>query len=618
MTQADLNRAQRRKRRKQILFTSLGLSFISHLVILFIIYSNPLWLSSPPRSRFSRSALSHSFEEELNLLERDHVLEEVFALLVARPSPLKEAFDSDWVALDVQTYPLAEEVTQDFVGSSLTPPFLEENTLALHSIDHPLHEDEERAPLLEEDYVLSPAPLFSAIPKDKRALSGYVLPLLLSEPFEEESPPLSSLARATQEPVDLSEMEEAMSEVPLTHASVPRELDERLRAKEPLMHSLMAFKSFGEPLVRELDIKREPILSRLKEYDFPNVSPTTSWNDHFTVDVQVAPHPEGEGYIFSLVLTPLGDLSAMQLKQNVYFVIDRSNSIERTRYENFKRATLRALNFLREGDLFNIIIFDRKIHRLSDKNLPVTKRSIEVAEQFLKKKEYQAAFAATEVYSTLKKILPSSLPEDELHTLFLLSDGNTLLDLKKQRKAILQWTQQNSGKVSLYAATAGGDNHLTLLDLLSRCNRGELIYSRTHAAFPRRLAKAVATLHLPLAKELSFQAVPAEAGHQIQLYPPSYRAPALYARQPYVIVGKSDQLKDFTLFVEGLNRGEPITIRKEISFAHAKKARILLEKRWALQEVQTNYENFLKDGKGIHLIKAEEKLNAYGGELAFK
>jgi Ca-activated chloride channel family protein len=175
------------------------------------------------------------------------------------------------------------------------------------------------------------------------------------------------------------------------------------------------------------------------------------------------------------------------MKQNYYFLIDRSNSIEKHRYQTFKRAVAKALTALHKDDTFNIIIFDSKITRLSEKPLAYTKKSIQLAEEFLEKQEHGSYFAATDIYSALSKIVPSDVPDDEANTAILITDGDSTMHPEKQRKLIQAWLEKNNNKVTLYTACVGEGNNKTLLDLLSSLSRGALLYSDTHTSFPRKL-----------------------------------------------------------------------------------------------------------------------------------
>ena len=113
-------------------------------------------------------------------------------------------------------------------------------------------------------------------------------------------------------------------------------------------------------------------LPSLSNYGIPEFN-SVEWNDIFDVDIKTVAREEG-GYLFSLSFIPKVDMSQHRLKQNYYFLIDRSSTIERNRYQSFKRAVIRSIGSLREGDHFNVVIFDSKIARLSETLIPYTKK----------------------------------------------------------------------------------------------------------------------------------------------------------------------------------------------------------------------------------------------------
>lgn len=614
------DKMQRRKGRQKILFICLGASLTLHLGALFVVYKNPYLLRNADLLTFSRSSLPLPLDEEhLSSLEKDNILEEVFEQLQTRPVQFHKPFDSEPASLGASLQPFFEEVAVKASSTLALLPVLEEPSLT-SSDDWILSPPSSSPELIQEAHQEQ----LSAPPELKNKIKLYPLPTLAQEGYLEDPSPGAAVLSILEEPSEVPYSGELREELPsVASSSLPLEVfssADKSSSKQPLM----AFRAFHEPLVEEphpgtlKQIYKNHPLAQVESYVLPDISSMVNWDDHFNIDVQVAADPEGSGYIFSLALTPIAELKEEQMKQNFYFLIDRSNSIDKQRFQAFKKATMRALASLKEGDYFNIIVFERKIKRLSEKNLPVTKRSILVAEEFLAKEEYGGLFAATEIYPLLEKVIPSDIPDNEVHTALLLTDGKTLLNLKKQQRAILEWTETNSGKVCLYTAAAGIDNNLTLLDLLSTCNRGSLIYSRTQAAFPRKLIKAISSLRAPLVKDINLQAIALKTEHQVQLYPPGYRSPTLYQKQPYIIVGKTDKLSNFTLLMDGRNGDRLITMKKEIVFTEAKKGKALLEKRWAIQDAHVSYEQFLKDGKKDHLKKAQETLKAYGGELAFE
>ncbi len=352
---------------------------------------------------------------------------------------------------------------------------------------------------------------------------------------------------------------------------------------------------------------RYSALPSLSSYGIPEYK-SVEWNEAFDVDIKTLSREEG-GYLFSLTFVPKIDLSQHCLKQNYYFLIDRSNTIERHRYQSFKRAVTRAVASLREGDNFNIIIFDSKIARLSEKMMPFTKKNQRLAEEFLERQPHGHYGPPVDLYSFLGKIIPAQIDEEEAHTAILISDGESSLKLDKQRSLINAWLLANRSKITLYTAAVGQDNNLSSLDLLGIVSRGSLLYSDTHTGFPRKLAKLVMTLRSPVAKEMSLNILANDPSSRLQIYPSSSRLPYLFSDHPYVLYGTAEKLSDFTLILEGKNKGQILSIKKEISFTKARPGNRLLSKEWRAQQAHLFYEQYLQEGKPALLEQAQKLLS---------
>lgn len=348
-------------------------------------------------------------------------------------------------------------------------------------------------------------------------------------------------------------------------------------------------------------------LPHMGAYSLVEDLPQVGWRNEFNIDVKLL--PQEKNFLFSISLTPTVDLSLSRLKQNFFFLIDRSNSIEKHRYQVFKRAVLKALSFLRAGDTFNIFILDQEITRLSNENLLFNPATLQRAETFLEKQGPGGLFSATDIYSVLEKLSPSGAKDHELYTAILLTDGDSLLSANKQRKTILRWMERNGGKLALFTAAVGKGNNLPLLEMLSGCNRGKLLYSETYAAFPRKLAKMVHDLRNPIATDLRISTISSREGDNIVLYPASSYAPNLYIDQPYVLTGSATTPSDFTLLIEGKHNGQWISLEKKISFQSVQKGGAELKANWAKSNAYYKYQQFLQSGNLAFLEDAKALLN---------
>lgn len=325
------------------------------------------------------------------------------------------------------------------------------------------------------------------------------------------------------------------------------------------------------------------------------------------------------GYLFRVELTPRNDAHFKRIAQNVFFLIDRSQSIRPARYEASKVAVINALALLQKGDTFNVMVFDKHVSKLSEKNLPWTKENIEKAREFLSRQPYGGLFATTDLYSSLGNIIPDAVADNEVNTAILLSDGDTYLTKEQQRNRIANWTKQNSGKVSLYGIASGAGNNLPLLDVLSAFNKGSLYYASTDNDINDILLSLMRHIQNPIAKEIVATPVLPEADTSILIYPTPQRLPNMYENDPYVIYGSINNLRDFHIFFQGKYYDRWLDIKQLVTFRNAKPVMsTALEKPWAFQQAYNLYDRYLNEGSIKYLDRVRQILSPYKIPVAFQ
>lgn len=339
----------------------------------------------------------------------------------------------------------------------------------------------------------------------------------------------------------------------------------------------------------------------------------------FAVKVEYAPRRQGGGYLFRLVLGPKPNVVFKTIKHNIFFLIDRSHSIDKERYAASKMAVMESLDLLREGDTFNLLVFDNQILPFAPESVPVTKRNVSAAKEWLARQPYGGLFASTDLYSSLGNIVPDAVGPQELNTAILLSDGETYLSKDKQRQAIAAWTQKNAGKIALYSLAVGKGNNLPLLDLLTALNRGRLAYSPARDQVGKALGDLMRSVASPIGKDIIGSILVPKDDVRVSLHPPRERLPDLYRDTPYILYGYCTRLEDFYLFLQGHYYDRFLDIKQRISFKEAKQVSGNdLEKQWAIQQAYDLYQKYLADGNAASLTAAKKLLTPYGIPLAFQ
>jgi von Willebrand factor type A domain len=317
--------------------------------------------------------------------------------------------------------------------------------------------------------------------------------------------------------------------------------------------------------IASLPLPQLPLFLSLANLDTINLS------DAFNAELTFLPKIEGSGYLFALTLIPREDLHLPKIQQRLTFLIDRGNSIQRERLLASKQAVLRALEELDLEDSFNIIVFDSKTDKLFSSFSLATPAALNKAEEFLNKMDLGSFFATSDPYRPLLHTIPSQVQEEEIHTVILLTDGETLSS-KSTRQALLQdWTIQNQGKVSLYIVGLDTDPNPHALEALCTLNRGRYIPASSQRGLKRQILKLAKNIKTPLAKNLSANIICRTSKHPSEIYPQTTLAPHLYQDQPYVIVGSTETLDDFIIFIQGRLRNQWLNVKKTLSFVNAKK-----------------------------------------------
>jgi Ca-activated chloride channel family protein len=331
--------------------------------------------------------------------------------------------------------------------------------------------------------------------------------------------------------------------------------------------------------------------------------------------VSISSPTDEKGYIFSITLNPVHAELIERMSQNFYFIIDASASIDRQKFSLYKRSVLKALSALQEGDRFNIIVLDKKLTRLSQRNLIFNLKSVHMAEDFLEKLNQANFITSVDLLESLEKLSEAIEDSPQMHTALLLTNGQSSEGFQGQQSRIKSFIEKNNGKIALYAAAVGGKNNLVTLDMLCNISGGKMLYSDTNAAFPRKLTNLVKSLKAPLAKDIRITAAAINNKAGLTLLTTKQTLPAIYAGEPYTIVGTMERLCDIHLTIEARHDDEWVTIEKEISFDSAK-LDTSLAVEWKKAQLTAHYQNFLKEPKIKHLKNARELLQLEHGKVA--
>lgn len=345
----------------------------------------------------------------------------------------------------------------------------------------------------------------------------------------------------------------------------------------------------------------------LTEIPPPSHLETVSYHNEFDTSVHYSKREDGKGYLFSIKMKPSQNLNFASPNQHYIFVVDGSSSIKKHRFGVFKEGVGRALSYLGEGDSFNIVIADAEMIPFSKTPTPWSRASVSKARGFLMDQNYRGFFINYNAFDLLSNVSNYFAPDKE-NIVVLITDGHSFKPLQDHKNDFKKLTKESQGKFSVFTATASQGNNLSMLDLLSTFNNGELMYSKTNASFSRQLSMLVKHIESFVAKDIHVNVTSIINDTEIEFYPNEKTLPSLYADRPYIVYGCIDELKDFDLILQGRCGDKWVNIKQTISFKHAEKATHSIKKGMALQKAYVCYDYFLKNDDPFFLQEAQNIL----------
>ena len=346
----------------------------------------------------------------------------------------------------------------------------------------------------------------------------------------------------------------------------------------------------------------------LAEIPPPSSLETVTYANEFDTEAHYMKREDGEGYFFALKMKPKENLTFSSPHQNFIYIIDGSSSIKKHRFGVFKDGVHRCLGYMKEGDSFNILVADAEVIPMSKKSVALNGRSKLQARKFLEERKYRGFFINYNPFDLLEKVSQYLDPEKD-NVVVLITDGKGFKNFKTHKEDFQKLAEASKGRFSIYTASASHENNISMLDLLSAFNGGELMYSKTHASFSRCLARMVLHVEHLIAKDIRVHVTDRKLDTGIEFYPNHTTLPSLYSDKAYTIYGTIDQLKDFDLILQGKCGDQWINIKQHISFKHAEKASHSIQRSFALQQAYVCYDYYLKGEDPFFLNEAERILD---------
>ena len=199
------------------------------------------------------------------------------------------------------------------------------------------------------------------------------------------------------------------------------------------------------------DLKIDDVQSKTHSIKLENNTITArdiKLDKDFVLDIRLAEQSFSKGYtcdlpngrkVVYLSFFPEIEMESKHTPKNYIFVIDISGSMEGYKIEQTKEAVVRCLKQLREGDKFNIIIFDTRHELFSEKIMEFNPENFEKVKKYVQSLRSRGG---TEMFSAVKAAVEQFGDEK---IIFLFTDGEVVNEHK-----IASYVRQQIGKSALF------------------------------------------------------------------------------------------------------------------------------------------------------------------------
>lgn len=258
------------------------------------------------------------------------------------------------------------------------------------------------------------------------------------------------------------------------------------------------------------------------------------------VNVDVLVHNDalrGGGY-FKISITPkLESDSLRDIPKDTLLIIDHSLSISNDKFKQFQSAVIEALAYLNPKDRFNVVAFNDRPQPLFESFAPALAQPVQEGQQFVRKLRRGGM---TDVFGSIAPFVQASNGEmSRPLNIFLLSDGQSTVNIYQADDFLRRMVGINPGNVSIYPFSVGSEANRELLDFLGYLNRGYNYHVAELANFRAQLVDYIATHSSLIINDLKYMAA-GDVGKE--LYPKAM--PHLYRRETLLIFGRFGPLDD--------------------------------------------------------------------------
>ena len=330
-----------------------------------------------------------------------------------------------------------------------------------------------------------------------------------------------------------------------------------------------------------------------------------------------------EGFFLLLANPEIKKTEEKPLPKNVIFVLDNSGSMMGNKMDQARDALKFVMNNLREGDSFNIVVFNTRLELFKDApqtfNDTTRKEALAFAEGVY-------ASGGTNIDGAMKLAFEqiAKMPEKQPTYVLFLTDGCPTVGECNEMKIAENARKNNTTKARVFAFGVGYDLNSRLLDKLVRDSSGQSEFVLPEENIEERVSRLYNKLEAPVMTNVQLVFEPADDSEAKKNNSPMVNRvyPAngfdIFAGEQLVISGRYKYPGKGTLKVTGSvgeNNTQEFTYPVELVASSSDSRYAFAEKLWAVRRIGEIIDQLDLQGKNQEMLDELIQLSIKHGIL---
>lgn len=304
--------------------------------------------------------------------------------------------------------------------------------------------------------------------------------------------------------------------------------------------------------------------------------------------ISYRPDVEEDGYFLLLATPKIAADDVKPLPRTIVFCLDDSGSMMGNKIAQARDSLKFVISRLREGDKFNIVLFNSDVVSFKEELQPLTEETRQEALAYV---DAVRARGGTNIADALKRsfsLLNEGDSENPRYLIFV-SDGAPTVNETNEMKLVQIARENNKKNARVFTFGVGYDVHARLLDHLVRDGRGQGEYVKPEENIEDRVSAFYSHIDAPIFSEVEFNFTLKNHTDQKffvnQVYPSGKTD--LFAGEQLVLVGRCSESGPVQISAKGKigERDEEKTFEGTLTSKSEDSTNAFVERIWAMRRI---------------------------------